>query len=138
MAVVGAGPAGLTCAGELAKMGYDVTIYEALHDAGGVLIYGIPEFRLPKDILKKEVDYLKALGVKIELNSLVGKTITVPELLSEGCGAVFIATGAGLPYFMNIEGENLNGVYSANEFLTRINLMKAYLFPRMGYPNKKS
>jgi glutamate synthase (NADPH) small chain len=137
MAVVGAGPAGLTCAGELAKIGYDVTIYEALHDAGGVLIYGIPEFRLPKNILKKEVDYLKALGVKIELNALVGKTITVPELLSEGCGAVFIATGAGLPYFMNIEGENLNGVYSANEFLTRINLMKAYLFPEWDTPIKK-
>lgn len=126
VAVLGAGPAGLTCAGDLAKKGYDVTIFEAFHKAGGVLIYGIPEFRLPKDIVQKEIDNLKALGVKIELNVVAGKAILIEELLEEGYEAVFIGTGAGLPRFMNIEGESLNGVFSANEYLTRINLMKAY------------
>ncbi|MBE5786288.1 MAG: NADPH-dependent glutamate synthase [Clostridiales bacterium] len=126
-AVIGSGPAGLTCAGDLAKMGYDVTVFEALHLAGGVLVYGIPEFRLPKTIVQKEIDTLKQLGVKIETNVVIGKTITVDELMDEyGFEAVFIGSGAGLPKFMNIPGENLKGVYSANEFLTRINLMKAY------------
>lgn len=126
VAVVGAGPAGLTCAGELAKMGYDVTIFEALHVPGGVLVYGIPEFRLPKEIVAYEIDNIVKLGVKIEKNVIVGKSITVDELKSEGFKAVFIGSGAGLPKFMKIEGEHLNGVYSANEFLTRVNLMKAY------------
>ena len=127
VAIVGSGPAGLACAGDLAKLGYAVTVYEALHLAGGVLVYGIPEFRLPKEIVKKEVDGLKALGVDIETNIIIGKTITVDELLGEmGFEAVFIGSGAGLPRFMNIPGENLNGVFSANEFLTRTNLMKAY------------
>ena len=126
MAIVGSGPAGLTCAGDLAKKGYDVTVFEALHVAGGVLVYGIPEFRLPKSIVQKEVNTLKALGVKIETNIVIGKTLTVDELFDMGFEAVFIGTGAGLPKFMNIEGENLKGVYSANEFLTRNNLMKAY------------
>ena len=126
VAVVGSGPAGLTCAGDLAKKGYDVTVFEALHLAGGVLVYGIPEFRLPKSIVAEEIEGLKALGVKVETNVVIGKTITVDELLSQGYQAVFIGSGAGLPNFMNIPGENLNGVYSANEFLTRINLMKAY------------
>ena len=127
VAIIGSGPSGLACAGDLAKKGYDVTIYEALHLAGGVLVYGIPEFRLPKDIVQKEIDGLKALGVKIETNVVVGKTISIDELKDEfGYEAVFIGSGAGLPRFMNIPGENLNGVYSANEFLTRINLMKAY------------
>ncbi|MCR5214766.1 MAG: NADPH-dependent glutamate synthase [Eubacterium sp.] len=126
-AVIGCGPSGLACASDLAKKGYDVTIYEALHTAGGVLAYGIPEFRLPKAIVQKEVDGLKALGVKIETNVVIGKSITVDELFDEfGFEAVFIGSGAGLPRFMNIPGENLNGVYSANEFLTRINLMKAF------------
>ncbi len=125
-AVIGAGPAGLTCAGDLAKMGYDVTVYEALHLAGGVLVYGIPEFRLPKAIVRKEIDGLKALGVTINTNTVVGKTITVDELFEQGYEAVFIGSGAGLPRFMGIPGENLKGVYSANEFLTRVNLMKAY------------
>ena len=125
-AVIGAGPSGLTCAGDLAKMGYDVTVYEALHLAGGVLVYGIPEFRLPKAIVQKEVDGLKALGVKINTNTVIGKTMSVDELFEEGYEAVFIGSGAGLPRFMNIPGENLKGVYSANEFLTRVNLMKAY------------
>jgi len=126
-AVVGSGPAGLTCAGDLARMGYDVTVFEALHLAGGVLVYGIPEFRLPKAIVQKEIDTLKQLGVKIETNVVIGKTITIDELMEEyGFEAVFIGSGAGLPKFMNIPGENLKGVYSANEFLTRINLMKAY------------
>ncbi len=127
VAVIGSGPAGLTCAGDLAKKGYDVTVFEALHLAGGVLVYGIPEFRLPKSIVQKEVDTLKELGVKIETNMVVGRCITIDEL-KEGMGfeAVFIGSGAGLPKFMNIPGENLKGVYSANEFLTRINLMKAY------------
>ena len=127
VAVIGSGPSGLACAGDLAKKGYDVTIYEALHLAGGVLVYGIPEFRLPKAIVQKEIEGLKALGVKVETNVVVGKTISIDELKEEfGYEAVFIGSGAGLPRFMNIPGENLNGVYSANEFLTRINLMKAF------------
>jgi len=126
VAVVGSGPSGLTCAGHLAKLGYSVTVFEALHIAGGVLVYGIPEFRLPKDIVKREIDNLKALGVEFVTNAVIGKTLTVDELFEEGYEAVFIGSGAGLPRFMNIPGENLNGVYSANEFLTRTNLMKAY------------
>ncbi|MBR4360340.1 MAG: NADPH-dependent glutamate synthase [Clostridia bacterium] len=127
VAVIGSGPSGLTCAGDLAKKGYDVTVYEALHLAGGVLVYGIPEFRLPKSIVQKEIDTLRDLGVQIETNVVIGKTITIDELMQEyGFEAVFIGSGAGLPKFMNITGENLKGVYSANEFLTRINLMKAY------------
>ena len=126
VAVVGAGPSGLTCAGDLAKAGYAVTVYEALHTAGGVLVYGIPEFRLPKAIVKREVDTLKALGVSIETNVVIGKTLTVDELFDMGYEAVFIGSGAGLPSFMGIPGEELKGVYSANEFLTRSNLMKAY------------
>ena len=127
VAVVGSGPAGLTCAGDLARKGYEVTVYEALHLAGGVLVYGIPEFRLPKSIVQKEVDGLKELGVKIETNTVVGRSITIDELMEQfGFEAVFIGSGAGLPMFMHIPGENLKGVYSANEFLTRINLMKAY------------
>ncbi len=128
VAVIGSGPSGLACAGDLAKRGYAVTIFEALHTPGGVLVYGIPEFRLPKRIVQQEIDGLKALGVEIATNMVVGKTVSVPELLEdEGFDAVFIGSGAGLPRFMNIPGENLKGVYSANEFLTRINLMKAYL-----------
>ena len=134
VAVVGSGPSSLTCAGDLAKMGYDVTIFEAFHTAGGVLVYGIPEFRLPKEIVKKEIDKLKKLDVKIDLNMVIGKIFSVDELLENGFDAVYIGTGAGLPSFMNIEGENLNGVYSANEFLTRINLMKAYNFPKFDTP----
>ena len=126
VAVVGSGPSGLTCAGDLAKAGYEVTVFEALHTAGGVLVYGIPEFRLPKAIVKKEVDQLVAMGVKIETNVIIGKTLTVDELLENGFEAVFIGSGAGLPSFMGIPGEALKGVYSANEFLTRSNLMKAY------------
>ena len=127
VAVVGSGPAGLTCAGDLAKLGYEVTIFEALHLAGGVLVYGIPEFRLPKSIVQKEIDGLVALGVKVETNMVIGRSITINELIKEyGYEAVFIGSGAGLPKFMNIPGENLIGVYSANEFLTRVNLMKAY------------
>ena len=126
VAVVGAGPSGLTCAGDLAKRGYAVTVYEALHVAGGVLVYGIPEFRLPKRIVAKEVETLEALGVKIETNVVIGKTLTVDELFDMGFEAVFIGSGAGLPSFMGIPGESLKGVYSANEFLTRSNLMKAY------------
>ena len=127
VAVVGSGPSGLTCAGDLAKKGYEVTVFEAFHLAGGVLVYGIPEFRLPKTIVQKEIDTLKDLGVKIETNMVIGKVISVDELIKEyDFKAVFIGSGAGLPKFMNIPGENLNGVYSANEFLTRINLMKAY------------
>ncbi len=136
VAVVGSGPAGLTCAGTLSKKGYDVTVFEALHLAGGVLVYGIPEFRLPKKIVQKEVDTLKRLGVKIETNVVIGKTLTVDELFEEGFEAVFIGSGAGLPRFMGIEGEALKGVYSANEFLTRTNLMKAYL-PDADTPIKK-
>ncbi len=128
VAVVGSGPAGLTCAGDLARMGYDVTVFEALHVAGGVLVYGIPEFRLPKAIVQKEVDNLKALGVKVETNMVIGRVITIEELKTEyGFEAIFIGSGAGLPKFMNIPGESLKGVYSANEFLTRSNLMKAYV-----------
>ena len=126
VAVVGAGPSGLTCAGDLAKKGYKVTVYEALHTAGGVLVYGIPEFRLPKRIVAREVDTLKELGVDVETNVIIGKTLTIDELFEVGFEAVFIGTGAGLPNFMNIPGEALKGVYSANEFLTRSNLMKAY------------
>ena len=128
VAIIGSGPSGLTCAGDLAKKGYEVTVFEALHTAGGVLVYGIPEFRLPKAIVQKEVDGLKALGVKVETNTVIGKTVSVDELMSDEFGfeAVFIGSGAGLPSFMNIPGENLKAVYSANEFLTRINLMKAY------------
>ena len=126
VAVIGSGPAGLTCAGDLAKKGYAVTVFEALHLAGGVLVYGIPEFRLPKAIVQKEIDGLKALGVKIETNMVIGKVLSIDELLEDGFDAVFIGSGAGLPKFMGIPGENLNGVYSANEFLTRVNLMKAY------------
>ncbi len=125
-AIIGAGPSGLTCAGDLARMGYDVTVYEALHLAGGVLVYGIPEFRLPKSIVQREIDNLQALGVKVETNVVIGRTIEVDELFQQGFDAVFIGSGAGLPRFMNIPGENLKGVYSANEFLTRVNLMKAY------------
>ena len=126
VAVIGAGPSGLTCAGDLAKAGYDVTIYEALHLAGGVLVYGIPEFRLPKAIVQKEIDTLKAIGVKVNTNMVIGKVLSVDELFEDGVEAIFIGSGAGLPRFMGIEGENLKGVYSANEFLTRVNLMKAY------------
>jgi glutamate synthase (NADPH/NADH) small chain len=126
IAIIGAGPAGLACAGELIKMGHDVTIFEALHKAGGVLVYGIPEFRLPKSIVEAEVEYLRKLGVKIEVNAVIGKVQTVDELLQNGFDAAFVGTGAGLPMFMGIPGENLNGVYSANEYLTRVNLMKAY------------
>ena len=135
VAVVGSGPSGLTVAGDLAKKGYAVTIYEAFHTAGGVLMYGIPEFRLPKDIVQKEISNLKAMGVDIETNVVVGKTLTVDELLEDmGFDAVYIGSGAGLPHFMGIDGESLNGVYSANEFLTRINLMKGYKFPDYDTP----
>lgn len=135
VAVVGAGPAGLTCAGDLAKLGYSVSIFEAFHTAGGVLVYGIPEFRLPKDIVKAEVDKLRELGVEIHTDMVIGKVLSIDELLNEeGFDAVFIGTGAGLPSFLGIDGENLNGVYSANEFLTRINLMKAYKFPEYDTP----
>ena len=127
VAVIGSGPSGLTCAGDLARKGYAVTVFEALHLAGGVLVYGIPEFRLPKDIVRKEIEGLQQLGVKVETNVVIGRTLTIDELMGEmGFEAVFIGSGAGLPKFMNIPGENLKGVYSANEFLTRINLMKAY------------
>lgn len=137
VAVIGSGPAGLACAGDLAKMGYDVTIFESLHVAGGVLMYGIPEFRLPKAIVQREIDYIKSLGVKIVTNAIIGQVYTVEELREElGFEAFFAGTGAGLPFFMNLPGENLNGVYSANEFLTRSNLMKAYDFPRFATPIK--
>lgn len=137
VAVVGGGPAGLTCAGDLAKMGYDVTVFEAFHTAGGVLMYGIPEFRLPKDIVSNEIKKLEEFGVKILTNMVIGKVLSIDELLEEeGFDAVFVGTGAGLPSFMHMEGENLNGVYSANEFLTRINLMKAYRFPEYDTPIK--
>ncbi len=127
VAIIGSGPAGLTCAGDLAKKGYDVTVFEALHLAGGVLVYGIPEFRLPKKIVQKEVDGLKAMGVKFEMNMVIGRVVSIDELMAQyGFEAVFVGSGAGLPMFMHIPGENLCGVYSANEFLTRINLMKAY------------
>ncbi|MFW6266743.1 MAG: NADPH-dependent glutamate synthase [Halanaerobium sp.] len=133
-AVIGAGPAGLTAAADLAKYGLDVTIFEALHETGGVLRYGIPEFRLPKDIVDQEVESIKELGVDIQLNVVVGKSITVDELFEQGFEAVFIGVGAGLPRFLNIPGENLNGVYSANEFLTRVNLMKAFKYPEYKTP----
>lgn len=126
VAVVGSGPSGLACAGDLAKKGYEVTVFEALHLSGGVLVYGIPEFRLPKTIVQKEIDTLKALGVKVETNAVIGKSMSIDELLEDGFESVFIGSGAGLPRFMNIPGENYKGVYSANEFLTRVNLMKAY------------
>ena len=126
VAVIGSGPAGLTCAGDLARKGYEVTVFEALHVAGGVLVYGIPEFRLPKDIVAKEIEGLKALGVRVETNMVIGRIRSIDELFQQGFDSVFIGTGAGLPRFMGIPGENLKGVFSANEFLTRINLMKAY------------
>ncbi len=137
VAVVGAGPSGLTAAGDLRKLGYDVTVFEALHTAGGVLVYGIPEFRLPKDIVREEISKLTLMGVKIETNVVIGKTITIDELFEDGFEAVYVAGGAGLPRFMNIKGEALCGVYSANEYLTRVNLMKAYL-PESKTPIKKS
>jgi len=134
VAIVGSGPAGLSCAGDLIQQGHDVTVFEALHKLGGVLIYGIPEFRLPKEIVKAEIESLKKLGVDFQTNAVIGFTDTVDELLQNGYDAVFIAVGAGLPYFLNIPGENLNGVYSSNEFLTRVNLMKAYQFPDYDTP----
>ena len=136
-AIIGAGPSGLTCAGDLARLGYEVTIFEALHLAGGVLVYGIPEFRLPKKIVQREIENLQAMGVKVETNVVVGRTIEIDELFAMGYEAIFIGSGAGLPNFMNIPGENLKGVYSANEFLTRVNLMKAYL-PGSDTPIKDS
>ena len=137
VAVIGAGPSGLTCAGDMAKLGYQVTIFEALHTAGGVLVYGIPEFRLPKTIVQKEIDGLKAMGVEIMTNMVIGKVLTIDELFEMGYEAVYIASGAGLPRFMGIPGESLKGVYSANEYLTRINLMKAYM-PHSKTPIKHS
>ena len=134
VAIVGSGPAGLSCAGDLIQMGHDVTVFEALHELGGVLIYGIPEFRLPKSIVKAEIDSLSKLGVEFKTNEVIGLTDTVDELMQTEYDAVFIAVGAGLPYFLNIPGENLNGVYSSNEFLTRVNLMKAYRFPEFDTP----
>lgn len=134
IAIVGSGPAGLTVAGDLIKLGHEVTIFEALHKSGGVLVYGIPEFRLPKAIVESEVDYLRKMGVKVETSNVIGKVATVDELFEEGYDAVFLGTGAGAPSFMKIPGENLNGVYSANEYLTRSNLMKAYRFPEYDTP----
>jgi len=136
IAVIGSGPAGLTCAADLAKLGYEVTIFEALHARGGVLMYGIPEFRMPKAIVQGEVDYVKSLGVEIKLDWVIGRIATVDELLGNGYDATFLAPGAGAPMFLNIPGENLSGIYSANEFLTRTNLMKAYLFPKYDTPLK--
>ena len=136
VAVVGCGPAGLTCAGDLARMGHAVTIYESLHAPGGVLMYGIPEFRLPKRVVQAEVDYVRSLGVEIRLNAVIGRLYSLDELM-EQYDTIFLGTGAGLPQFLNIPGENLNGVYSANEFLTRTNLMKAYLFPDYATPIKR-
>ncbi len=136
IAVIGSGPSGLTCAGELRKLGYQVTIFEGLHQGGGVLSYGIPEFRLPKEIVRQEIDYVKELGVEIKCNMVIGKIYTVDELLKQGFSAVYIATGAGYPSFMDIPGESLNYIYSSNEFLTRINLMKAYAFPQYDTPVK--
>ncbi len=138
VAIVGSGPAGITCAGELAKKGYDVTVFEALHKTGGVLSYGIPEFRLPKTLVQKEVDGVAALGVNFITNVIVGRSITIDELQQEGYEAIFVGSGAGLPRFQGIEGENLNGVYAANEFLTRVNLMKGYEFPQSPTPVKVS
>jgi glutamate synthase (NADPH/NADH) small chain len=135
VAIIGSGPSGLTAAGDLAKLGYDVTIFEALHAAGGVLMYGIPQFRLPKEIVQHEISNLKQLGVKIVTNAIIGKTYTIKDLMTEeGFAAIYIGTGAGLPHFMHIEGESLNGVYAANEFLTRVNLMGAYKFPSVATP----
>lgn len=135
VAIVGSGPAGLTAAGDLVRMGYDVTVFEALHAAGGVLMYGIPQFRLPKEIVQHEISQLKGLGVQVVTNAVIGRTFTIDELLEEeGFDAVFVGTGAGLPHFLHIPGENLNGVYAANEFLTRVNLMKAYQFPKVATP----
>ena len=136
VAVVGSGPAGITCAGELIKKGYDVTVFEALHKPGGVLSYGIPEFRLPKALVAKEIESVEKLGVKIETNVIVGRSITIDELMEDGYEAVFVGSGAGLPRFLNIPGDILLGVYSANEFLTRVNLMKGYQFPEMPTPVK--
>ena len=136
VAVIGSGPAGITCAGELAKKGYDVTVFEALHKTGGVLSYGIPEFRLPKKLVQSEVDGVAALGVDFETNVVVGRSITIDELQEQGYQGIFIGSGAGLPHFQNIPGENLNGVYAANEFLTRVNLMKGYEFPNHPTPVK--
>lgn len=136
VAIVGSGPAGITCAGELIKKGYEVTVFEALHKAGGVLSYGIPEFRLPKDLVAKEIETVEKLGVTIETNVIVGRSVTIDELMEDGYEAVFVGSGAGLPRFLNIPGENLLGVYSANEFLTRVNLMKAYKFPETPTPVK--
>lgn len=138
VAVIGSGPAGLTVAADLARLGYDITVYEALHEPGGVLTYGIPEFRLPKKIIQREIEYVKLLGVKIVLNWVVGRTQTMQELFEEGYRAVFIGVGAGSPKFMGIPGENLNNVYFASEFLTRVNLMKAHKFPRYDTPVKKA
>lgn len=134
VAIIGSGPAGLSCAADLIQMGHDVTVFEALHQLGGVLIYGIPEFRLPKEIVKTEIDVLREAGVEFKVNSVIGFTDTLDELLENGYDAAFVAVGAGLPYFLNIKGENLNGVYSSNEFLTRVNLMKAYKFPKYDTP----
>lgn len=134
VAIIGSGPAGLSCAGDLIQMGHNVTVFEALHELGGVLVYGIPEFRLPKEIVKAEIESLKSIGVDFQTNAVIGFTDTIDELIQSGYDAVFIAVGAGLPYFLNIDGENLNGVYSSNEFLTRVNLMKAYKFPEFDTP----
>ncbi|MEW5759025.1 MAG: NADPH-dependent glutamate synthase [Candidatus Omnitrophota bacterium] len=137
VAIVGSGPAGLTCAAELIKRGFDVTVFEGYHKLGGVLVYGIPEFRLPKSIVEKEINFLKDMGVNFMTNILIGRVLTIDELFKEGFRAIFIGTGAGLPNFMGIPGENLDGIYSANEFLTRVNLMKAYKFPEYDTPIKK-
>jgi len=136
IAIVGSGPASLSCSADLAKLGYDVTIFEALHELGGVLMYGIPEFRLPKDLVKKEIELVLRLGVHVEKNVIIGKSIDIADLFDDGYEAVFIGSGAGLPKFMGVDGENLNGVYSSNEFLTRVNLMKAYDFPNNHTPVK--
>ncbi|MDP3790148.1 MAG: NADPH-dependent glutamate synthase, partial [Candidatus Omnitrophota bacterium] len=136
VAVIGSGPGGLTAAADLTKMGYDVTLFESLHKPGGVLVYGIPEFRLPKGIVSVETEYIESLGTNLKVDHLIGKTVTIQQLREDGFKAFYIGTGAGLPYFLGLEGENLNGVYSANEFLTRMNLMKAYLFPEYDTPIK--
>ena len=136
VAVIGSGPSGLTCAGDLAKKGYDVTVFEALHLAGGVLVYGIPEFRLPKAVVKREIDGLEDMGVKFEYNSVVGNMATAEELFEQGFDAIYVATGAGLPKFLNVPGENLPNVFFANEYLTRVNLMKANKFPEYDTPTK--
>ena len=138
VAVIGSGPAGLTCAGDLVKLGYEITVFESLHDTGGVLRYGIPEFRLPSEVLDKEIDGLKQMGVKFVLNTLIGRTKTLQDLFNEGYKSVFVGTGAGLPVFLGVEGENLNNVYSANEFLVRVNLMRAFDFPSYDTPVYKA